>query len=122
MARREPCSTAWFSSKRARPNGPAARLLIDFVERGRLTLYVSDPIIEELRDVLGRPRIRAKNPAITDDTVEEFCNRLRRVGQESIPSPQHLRLPATLMMNLISISPLPRRRIIWLRGTRTCST
>jgi len=77
----------------ARPTGPAARLLIDFVERGRLTLYVSDLILEELRDVLSRPRIRAKNPAITDQTVEQFCNHLRQVAQRIDLVPASFALP-----------------------------
>jgi predicted nucleic acid-binding protein len=55
-----------FFQATTRPQGPAARLFVDFVESGRLTLHVSDAIIEEVRDVLGRPRIRAKNPAISD--------------------------------------------------------
>ena len=39
----------------SRPAGPAARLFIDFVEAGHVTLSVSDPILAEVRDVLGRP-------------------------------------------------------------------
>ena len=76
-----------FFQATTRPQGPAARLFVDFVESGRLTLYVSDAIIEEVRDVLGRPRIRAKNPAITDDTVIEFCNRVQQVAHRIDPVP-----------------------------------
>jgi putative PIN family toxin of toxin-antitoxin system len=76
-----------FFQASARPTGPAARLFIDFVEAGRLALYVSDAIIEEVQDVLGRPRIRAKNPAITDETVDEFCNRVRLVALTIDPVP-----------------------------------
>ena len=50
-----------FFQATARPTGPAARLFVDFVERRRLALYVSDAIIEEVRDVLGRPRIREES-------------------------------------------------------------
>jgi putative PIN family toxin of toxin-antitoxin system len=74
-----------FFQAAAQPTGPAARLLIDFVEGGRLTLYVSDAIIEEVRDVLGRPRIRAKNTALTDDSVLEFCNRVQKVARRIDP-------------------------------------
>lgn len=56
-----------FFQALVRPGGPAARCFIDFVEAGRLTLYVSDPILDEVRDVLGRPAIRAKNPVITEE-------------------------------------------------------
>jgi putative PIN family toxin of toxin-antitoxin system len=72
----------------SRPSGPAARLLIDFVERRRLSLFVSETIIEVVRDVSSRPRIRAKNPALDDEAVNEFCNRVRKVGQciDSVPA------------------------------------
>lgn len=50
-------------------------------------MYVSEATIEEVRDVLGRPRIRAKNSAITDEVVEEFCDRIRRVAQRVGPVP-----------------------------------
>ena len=76
-----------FFQAAARPTGPAARLFIDFVEGGRLTLYVSDAIIEEVREVLGRPRIRAKNPALTDDSVAEFCSRVQHVAHRIDPVP-----------------------------------
>jgi uncharacterized protein len=76
-----------FFQATARPSGPAARLFLDFVEGGRLALYVSDAILAEVRDVLGRPRIRAKNPAITDEGVDEFCNRIRQVARTIDPVP-----------------------------------
>ncbi|WP_435011096.1 putative toxin-antitoxin system toxin component, PIN family [Tundrisphaera lichenicola] len=65
-----------FLQATARPEGPAARLFVEFVEGGRLALYVSDTIMDEVRDVLGRSRIRSKNPTITDATVEAFCTRV----------------------------------------------
>jgi uncharacterized protein len=71
----------------ARPTGPAARLYIDFVEGGRFVLYVSNAIIQEVRNVLSRPRIRAKNPTITDTTVEQFCKRVRQVAERIDPVP-----------------------------------
>jgi len=76
-----------FFQATARPTGPAARLFIDYVEDGRLALYVSDAIIEEVRDLLGRPRIRAKNPTITDASVEEFVNRVRQIAERIDPVP-----------------------------------
>ncbi len=81
-----------FLQASSRPNGPAARLFIDWVEGGRLGLYVSDAIIEEVRDVLGRPRIRAKNPNVTDEAVEEFCNRVRQVADRIDPVPNSFTL------------------------------
>ncbi len=66
------------------PGGPAARLFIDFVEAGYLTLFVSDAILAEVRDVLGRPRIRAKNPTST-------LNRSRNRGEKKQRTDRGLR-------------------------------
>ena len=41
--------------------GPAAELLRR-LEAGQFILYVSDEILNEARDVLSRPKLRAKNP------------------------------------------------------------
>lgn len=77
----------------ARPDGPAARLLVDCVEAGRITLFVSDEILDELRDVLARPRIRSKNPAITDLAVDAFCERVLKISTRIDPVPAVFSLP-----------------------------
>lgn len=82
-----------FLQASSRPAGPAARLFIEFVEAGHLTLYVSDPILAEVRDVLGRPRIRAKNPAITDESVEDFFRRIDQVARKIDEVPASYALP-----------------------------
>jgi putative PIN family toxin of toxin-antitoxin system len=71
-----------FLQAAARRAGPAARLLIDCAEAGRLALLVSDAILDEVRDVLNRPRIRSKNPAITDEAVERFCMGVLNVARK----------------------------------------
>lgn len=48
--------------------GPAAGALRLF-EQGAVTLYVSDELLEELRDVLKRPSVRRKNPHYTDQDI-----------------------------------------------------
>jgi predicted nucleic acid-binding protein len=48
-----------FFQATVRPTGPSARLFIDFIERGRLALCVSNAIMDEVCDMLGRPRMRA---------------------------------------------------------------
>ncbi len=49
---------------------------------------MSGAVIEEVRDRLGRPRIRAKNLTITDATVEEFVHRVRQVTEriDTVPA------------------------------------
>ncbi len=71
-----------FLQAASRPEGPAARLFIDFVEPGHLALFVSGAILAEVRDVLGRPRVRAKNPTITDERVDEFFRRIDQVAHK----------------------------------------
>ena len=82
-----------FLQAASRPGGPAARLFIEFVEAGHLSLSVSDAILAEVRDVLGRPRIRAKNPAITDKGVEDFFRRIDQVAQKVADVPAVYSLP-----------------------------
>lgn len=82
-----------FLQATARPDGPAARLFIDFVETGRLILFVSETILAEIHDVLSRPRIRAKNPAITDEAVGAFLERLRQVSRSIDSVPTSFTLP-----------------------------
>jgi uncharacterized protein len=82
-----------FLQATARPGGPAARLFVDYVETGRISLVVSDSILAELHDVLARPRIRSKNPGINDESVEAFCARVRQVARHIDPVPSSFTLP-----------------------------
>jgi uncharacterized protein len=77
----------------SRPGGPAARLLTGFIETGRFTLYVSDSILAEVRDVLARPHIRTRNPTITDDRVELFFLRIDKISQKIDNVPASYALP-----------------------------
>src|SRR5271157_2879058 len=70
-----------FLQAASRPGRPAARLFIEFLEAGKRSLYVSFAILAEVRDVLGRSSVRAKNPAITDDRVEDFLRRIDQAAQ-----------------------------------------
>ena len=54
---------------------------------------MSDAILAEVRDVLGRPRIRAKNPTITDERVEDFFGRIDQVAQKIHDVPASYSLP-----------------------------
>jgi putative PIN family toxin of toxin-antitoxin system len=55
----------------ASPAGPAAACL-RLVETVRVRLLTSQTILDEVRDVLERPRIRKKNPRLTDELVGAF--------------------------------------------------
>ena len=49
---------------------------------------MSDAILDEVRHVLGRPQIRAKNPSLTDKAVEEFFHRIGQLAMkiENVPA------------------------------------
>jgi predicted nucleic acid-binding protein len=62
------------AARRESAAGACLRLLeLDGVE-----LYVSPQIVAELRDVMTRPRVRHKFPALTDDHVNWFLAALQR--------------------------------------------
>lgn len=76
----------------AGPTGPAARLL-GLLEAGRFTLYVSDHVLAEVGDVLRRPKVRAKNPAITEETTADLLERLARQATKVADVPSQYSLP-----------------------------
>jgi putative PIN family toxin of toxin-antitoxin system len=68
------------------PDGPAFACF-RILDEGRLTLCLSPPILAEVRDVLGRPRLRKKFPHLTEDRVEEFLRLAQAAGlvYEDVP-------------------------------------
>ena len=61
----------------ANENSPAARAL-DLLDDGAITLYVSEAVLHELRDVLSRPALRHILPGITERRVRALFQRLER--------------------------------------------
>jgi putative PIN family toxin of toxin-antitoxin system len=72
--------------------GPAAEILRQ-LEAGRFILYVSHEVLDEARDVLSRPKLRAKSPPITDETVQETFDLLGRLAQTVSLVPSLFSLP-----------------------------
>jgi putative PIN family toxin of toxin-antitoxin system len=60
-----------FLQGAGRPAGPA-RACLRLVEEDRVTLCVSAEVLAEVRDVLTRPKMRQKFPALTPEWVEQF--------------------------------------------------
>ena len=54
---------------------------------------MSDEILDEARDVLGRPKLRAKNPRVTDETVRETFDLLDRLARTVSNVPSLFSLP-----------------------------
>jgi putative PIN family toxin of toxin-antitoxin system len=58
-------------------DSPAAKIF-DLLESGEVRLYISEGILDEAREVMGRPKLRAKLSGLTDDRIEAFFLRLER--------------------------------------------
>jgi len=52
--------------------------LLGLLDTGEIKLYVSEPILEEVRKVLNRAEVRAMLPQITDVRVEALFRRIDR--------------------------------------------
>ncbi len=66
-----------FLQALANDESPAARAL-DLIDSGDITLYVSEQVLRELRNVLDRSEVRKALPGITDLRVESLFRRLDR--------------------------------------------
>ncbi|MCY2993819.1 MAG: putative toxin-antitoxin system toxin component, PIN family [Planctomycetota bacterium] len=64
-----------FLQGAARAEGPAAACL-RLAEAGHVELFLSVEVLDDVRDVLTRPRIRKKFPTLTYETVAAFLTRL----------------------------------------------
>ncbi len=69
-----------FLQAATRHAGPA-RACLQLVDDDRVTLWVSHEILDEVRDVLTRPKLQRRFPMLTIDAVQEFC---RNVEQKSV--------------------------------------
>ncbi|MCX6378467.1 MAG: putative toxin-antitoxin system toxin component, PIN family [Armatimonadetes bacterium] len=68
--------------------GPATKLLRQFDE-GAITLFVSEELLAEMRDVLFRPSIRTKNVRYSDEGLENLLQRLEKNGVMVTRLPEH---------------------------------
>ncbi len=64
-----------------------AAALLRMMDNSTISLFVSNEILDEVRDVLSRPKIRQKNPRITDKQVDALLTRLAETATllESVP-------------------------------------
>src|SRR2546425_13139335 len=64
-----------FVQGTANRNSPARKALRLFFD-GPISLFVSEPILREVRDVLSREEIRRQLPGINDRIVKAFLTKL----------------------------------------------
>lgn len=81
-----------FLQGAARPAGPAAACL-KLAEEGHVELVVTDDILNEVRDVLSRPKVRKKFHSLTDATASAFIDQVRQFATSLPPVPHHVSLP-----------------------------
>jgi putative PIN family toxin of toxin-antitoxin system len=72
-------------------HGPAARAFA-MAESHAIELIVSAAVLNEVADVLERPRLRAKSPRLTFQRIDQFLDRLRRVATWIQEVPEAIRL------------------------------
>src|ERR1700733_5161188 len=79
------CNVIWQAFFSA--TGPSARCK-KLVDSGEVTLFLSIAVLEEIRDVLLRPKTRAKFPTLTSEAVEAFLQDLvdKATLQKSVPN------------------------------------
>ena len=53
--------------------GPAIACL-ELIEQDRVRLVMSEAVLAEIKDVLSRPRLRERNPNLTDEKVENLID------------------------------------------------
>jgi putative PIN family toxin of toxin-antitoxin system len=76
-----------FFRAAARPR--LARPLFDFVHTGQVTLCLSPDVLAEIRDVLTRPKLVAKYPALTKQAVDAFLAQHLRMATWISDVPEH---------------------------------
>jgi putative PIN family toxin of toxin-antitoxin system len=81
-----------FLQAAANSTGPAAACL-RLLDTGSITLFVSNDVLSEVQDVLSRPKVRQKNPLLTDETVAKLLDRLSRLATKKDAVPQHFSFP-----------------------------
>jgi len=72
-----------FLQATANQESPAA-VALDLLDAGEIKLYVSEPILGEVRKVLNRAEARAALPQIIDVRVEALFRRLDKKVLDSI--------------------------------------
>lgn len=80
-----------FVQAAARPNGPAAACVAR-AEAGEIELVVSAETLDELRDVLNRPKVQKGFRTLTPAVVGAFLARVERFATTVAPVPETVAL------------------------------
>ncbi len=79
-----------FLQGAANRNSPARKALRLFFD-GAVTLFISDAVLAEIRDVLNRPRIRQQFPKLSDRLVNALLQKIERqaIPIKNVPEEYH---------------------------------
>jgi putative PIN family toxin of toxin-antitoxin system len=69
----------------------AASKVLNLLDAGAITLFVSEQILDEVRNVLSRPFVRDKNPKITDVSQNALLIRLARKAVHIVNVPEEFK-------------------------------
>ena len=69
-------------------SGPAVKCL-ELFENDRIRLVMSEDVLAEIKDVLSRPRLRERNPNLTDEKVEGLIEMLLLKAEFVEEVPEH---------------------------------
>jgi putative PIN family toxin of toxin-antitoxin system len=80
------CDCMIFLQTVANENGPAAAVL-RLLDHDAIAWFVSEPILEEVRDVLSGAEVRARNKGITDARMDALFTRLaeKAIAIKNVP-------------------------------------
>lgn len=66
---------------------------LELVEQDRVLLVMSEAILAEIKDVLSRPRLRERNPSLTDEKVENLIDLISERAEFVEIMPPHFSYP-----------------------------
>lgn len=92
-----------------RPDGPVGRG-VRYLRDGRLRLLYSDGLLEELVDVLGRPRIREKY-GLTSDDIAALLEVIYLRGEVVVPT-REIRVSRDPDDNILAVAVCGRADVI----------
>lgn len=84
------CDCMIFLQAVANEQSPAAEIF-RLLDKEKITLFISDSILREVKNVLSRPEVRKCFPHLTDKAIEVFLERLQNKAIEIFNIPEEFR-------------------------------
>jgi predicted nucleic acid-binding protein len=101
-----------FLQAAARESGPAAECL-RLVERGYISLFISKPILREVRQILSDAVVRSKNLGLADEVVAAFLRKITYGEIWYATCQEFSSIREIQRMRVMSIWPQQLRQTFW---------